>query len=401
MSLQKIINKAKFVGITLLIGVLLFCSKTTQAQNSVLNFEFEKRCQYEVIVNNLSNFDAYLWEVLIDNTIDPSFTTAAYKPVFSFENINPNQKVELRLTGFDQSFTNSQSLTRELDLFFRPEINILQTNTVICSNEENVTFIADFHEGYAYDWEISASGNVPVQNLLNTKVLPTPNQMITSWKKSETTTRIDVVLTLTENSSNDEIHCSYQHETSVLLISPEVPSPVKDSLFIQRKAANSNIMLLLNSSRSNILYRWGFDSQLLKTDTLPYCEYDTIVAGSKYWAIIMDKTFSACTSDTLWYNPDKSKDFPLPFYNTGSPKVKVFPNPADYFVSIVSEDENYNMMETTIRDMMGREVIAPSTIHYHKTGTINMYLPETLNGVYFVEIVLDNYMRVVEKIIIH
>ena len=400
MNLQKILKKSKFVGITLLIGLLLFCSKTTFAQNTVLNFEFEKRCQYEVIVNNLSDFEAYLWEVLIDNAIDPSFTTAAYEPVFSFENINPNQKVELRLIVFNQSFTYLDTVTHQLDLFFRPEVNILQTNTVICSNEENVTFTADLIPGYTYNWEISASGNIPVQNLLNTILFPTPNQMITSWKKSETTTKINIVLTLTEDSSNDPFHCNYQYETSVLIISPEVPSPVKDSLFIQRKAANSNIMLLLNSSQSNILYRWGFDAQLLKTDTLPYCEYDTIVAGGKYWAIIMDKTFSGCTSDTLWYNPDKSKDLPLTDYNYGSPKVRVFPNPAEYFISIVSEDENYNMMEAIIRDMMGRIVIAPSTILYNKTGTINLYLPETFNGVYFVEIVLDNYMRVVEKIII-
>jgi hypothetical protein len=378
----------------------LFCSKATFAQNPVLNFEFEKRCQFEVIVSNLSDFDAYLWEVLIDNVKDTSFTTVAFEPVFSFEKVNQNQKLELRLIGFDQSFTNPDTLTRELDLFFRPEVNILQTNTVICSNEENVTFTADFIPGYEYNWEISVSGSEPLQSLINTTILPTPNEMITSWKKSETTTRIDIVLTLTENTSNDPSHCNYQYETSVLIISPEVPSPIKDSLFIQRKATNSNIMLCLNAAQSNVLYRWGFDSQILKTDTLPYCEYDTIVSSVKYWAIIMDKTFSACTSDTLWYNPEKSKDSPITYYNMGSPEVKVFPNPAEYFISIVSDDENYSEMKATLRDIMGRIVIDPTSNRYDKKGTMIIYLPETLNGVYFVEIVFDNHIRVIEKIII-
>lgn len=382
-----------YIRNSILFTVAVFLSSGVLAQKEIIGFEFTKRCQYEVSIENTSDNDyyaGYLWEVLIDGLIDESFTSPFEHPVFSFD--DPSPDIQIRLISYKKNNTGTDSLTQSLELIIPPIVKITGSNTVICSREENVLFETDYLEGYDYEWEISPA------KYLESKFSDAPNRIVTNWNSTTSTQQIKITLTLT-NTSTDDL-CSYEIIKRVLLIPVNVPQIQENSLV--RKAPESNILLSLNVNNNSLLYRWGFGSTLIKTDTLPWCEYDTIVPGMDYWAVILNRAYSSCTSDTLKYSFNDSKDFDIDVSNhSGIPEILLYPNPAHRNLTLEILDAGFAEAEVliSVKDHIGRKINIPE-VKTIDQGVFMVTLPDHLKGLFLIEIILNGNIRVVKKVIV-
>ncbi len=383
----------KHIRNSILFTIAMSLSFSVFAQKETIGFEFTKRCQYEVAIQNTSyngHYAGYLWEVLIDGHIDGSFTSPLEHPVFSFD--DPSPDIQIRLIAYKKNNTGTDSLTKSLELIIPPIVEITGSNTVICSHEENVLFETNYLEGYDYKWEVSPA------EFLESKFSDVPNRVITNWKSTTSTQQINISLTLTNTST--EGLCNYEFIEHVLLIPVNVPLIQDNSLV--RKAPESNILLSLNGSNNSFLYRWGYGTTLIKTDTLPWCEYDAIVPGTDYWAVILDRTYSSCASDTLKYSFNDSKNFDIGgSNNSGIPEVLLYPNPVHRNLTLKILDSGFADAEVliSVKDHTGRKINTPEAKAIDQ-GVFMVTLPDHLNGLFFMEIIFDGNIRVVKKVIV-
>ncbi len=384
--------------IFLVIGILSgFIMQNSYGQE--IDFTFKKVCQNEVIINNLSDAHAYLWKVKIDGSTDSYFTTSVNKPVFNFIGIAQGQLVEIELTAYDENYNEIGAVTKALELTYKPSILIRKTNTVVCSNEKNVTFTADIINGYAYEWEIIPPAGDNLDDIIANQYLPTNNELISDWKSVETVKEVLILLTVTSEMNNEMESCTFKYSNSVLIIPNKIPGDDDKPISIVRKASGSNLILCLNSNQESVIFDWGLNDHLVKSDTLPYHEYNDIELSSKYWLIIKDRTFSSCTTDTLFCDLTKSFEFDNETMQKAHPAISIFPNPASMILNINFEKTDGEQVQIKIKDQFGRMIWACEKNMPKHGDNIVIYPPEHIKGMCFIEFCIDNQFRTVKKII--
>ncbi len=393
----------KFLNILWAVGFFIIPAVYSPAQNTDIGFSIEKRCQHEVIIKNLSDYDAYVWEVFINGNLNPDYTSVVFEPVYTFEGLsNETDLVEIKLTAFDFSHLLKDSITQPIELIFRPEINLQKTNSVICSFEYNVMFWVENTEGYNYAWNFKTDASINLDDVLVEQINPMPYEVVTSWKNNtEVVQEVEVVLTLSSNNPDDPMPCEFEYKTQVLIIPNQTPESDTDSLWIVRKAPTSNIILCINSNPAEVFYKWGYNSKVIKTDTLPYHEYDSIDGNLDYWVLVLNRSYSSCSTDTLRCDLTKSLELNQEVSDRFVPEITLYPNPTNNHFYIKAGNFRFNKIDINIKDQLGKNVWSDQIECYEMINEKLITFPQIIKGVYFTELILDNKYRTVKKIIVY
>ena len=81
--------------------------------------------------------------------------------------------------------------------------------------------------------------------------------------------------------------------------------------------------------------------------------------------------------------------------------TKVYPNPADDFITIELISDNNNNVNVSLFDMTGKLVLSYSNYSFEENGSIYLNVKGLNEGVYFIQLVDEVGFRRVEKVIIN
>jgi hypothetical protein len=402
--MKNILNTKRFYQVLCSIALVLF-HLTSPAQINA-DFSFELLCNDDVKIENkttpLNDTIFFLWTVSKKSSNQIVYTSPEVHPVFF---LHPGE-YDLKLEAWDKNKNYSES-AGSVDVNESPQLSIITSDLLICSNQTVSSFLAsefESSEDWSYDWVVEP--NDLVASLAGSQ----SDELIVEWGDTEALTEVLIKLTAT----NIQTNCIIEKQLTTLLLPQVVPEAIK----IVRKSQSSDILVCVTaenepSGNPAYLYEWGFQpksggegkSQI--TD-LHYFNYDSVFNHKIntndyiYYVTLMQKAFRLC-GHTLYFEAGNQDQKSL--FSTINPyHLNIFPNPNQGQFSIEMTVDIDGIYEISFIDSRGR-LVGQTSRFYLDSGIKSvkpLSIPSQNRGTYFLKFQnTNNGIHQIEKIIIN
>ncbi|MBN2756635.1 MAG: T9SS type A sorting domain-containing protein [Bacteroidales bacterium] len=272
--------------------------------------------------------------------------------------VSPDQITKYIVTVSD----GIESQTADIEIFVNVvELSEIRGASTICENSQNINYYVNYDSEKEYYWWIDG-GNITQENNLET--------IYVDWYGANENASVNLTETLID------IGCSVTSRFPVNIVPNVIPE-------ILRKG--DNLLICVDSGQAH--YQWIKNEMNIEGANKQFYNIPTNSDRNGTYSLQVTTEFNC-----IGYSD---------FIEIGTNDIKIFPNPTSDIINLEINNDAIGQGIIYIRDSGGKII---QTNYFEKNEnkkTINLFITHNLNGIYYVDVYINNKFCFSKKMIVN